>query len=702
MLSLLGLSNRFLGLPSGAQQLLNSGAAWSEASDNDGQYAMELLSILNAHSQRMFETGREALETDLPAMLENAKALQSRAATNDLVEYLADVSRRSVLYMDVLHKRSKHFLEHEAGIKDTVLIWDNETVMDGEKLERPVNYSLVRIIAPQAPVLGPSARPYIIIDPRAGHGSGIGGFKHESEVGCAINAGHPVYFVTFTRLPVPGQTLSDVCAAEAEFVREVKRRHPTSPKPIIIGNCQGGWAAMLLAATHPDITGPVVANGSPLSYWAGAKGKNPMRYMGGVSGGIIPALLLSDLGNGLFDGANLVFNFEKLNPSRTWWRKYYDLFANVDKETDRFLEFESWWTSFYFMTEEEIRWILENLFIGNKLARGTANLDESTHVDLRNIQSPVIIFASHGDNITPPQQALGWIADCYKDTEEIKTRGARIIYTLHPNVGHLGIFVSSEVARVQHQEIVSTLDAIEALAPGLYEMTITGETGEGLEKQFSVAFEERDIPEVMAQAGGVDDPRPFGAMARFSDLTAQIYEMTARPIVQASVGKPFADARVAMHPLRAMCYAVSERNPLMASLPKISESLGEGRKPLSPQNPFMAVERLSADMVSQWWDGVRNIQDFGIEMSFNCFFNLPSVKALGERMSHRISESPREDLRSLSSVQDALDRIEVGGVPKASSACWSCLPIPAMKFAAHAWKGQSHPGDPGAFCQHET
>ncbi|MGH8526584.1 MAG: DUF3141 domain-containing protein, partial [Gammaproteobacteria bacterium] len=88
--------------------------------------------------------------------------------------------------------------------------------------------------------------------------SGIGGFKSQSEVGVALANGHPVYFVIFSPQPEPGQTLTDVCTAEAHFVREVMVRHPDAPKPIIVGNCQGGWAAMLLAASNPDITGPLV------------------------------------------------------------------------------------------------------------------------------------------------------------------------------------------------------------------------------------------------------------------------------------------------------------------------------------------------------------------------------------------------------------------------------------------------------------
>ena len=65
-----------------------------------------------------------------------------------------------------------------------------------------------------------------------------------------------------------------------------------------------------------------------------------MRYLGGLAGGSWPAAMMADLGNGKFDGASLVLNFESLSPGNTWFRKYYNLYDNVDTETARFLEFE--------------------------------------------------------------------------------------------------------------------------------------------------------------------------------------------------------------------------------------------------------------------------------------------------------------------------------------------------------------------------
>ena len=192
---------------------------------------------------------------------------------------------------------------------------------------------------------------------------------------------------------------------------------------------------MMLAAANPDDTGPIVINGAPMSYWGGAwsegEGDNPMRYAGGLLGGTWLASLTSDLGAGKFDGAWLVQNFENLNPANTFWDKYYHVFANVDTEPPRFLDFERWWGGFYLMNREEIEWITQNLFVGNKLWSGTVKAGNGGVFDLREIKVPIILFASMGDNITPPQQAFNWVADVYGSTDEIKARGQVIVGLLH-------------------------------------------------------------------------------------------------------------------------------------------------------------------------------------------------------------------------------------------------------------------------------
>ncbi len=177
---------------------------------------------------------------------------------------------------------------------------------------------------------------------------------------------------------------------------------------------------------------------------------------------------MCDLGNGKFDGAHLVANFEGLNPANTFWDKYYHLYANVDTEPPRFLEFERWWGGFYLLNEEEICWIVNELFVGNRLARGEIEAAPGTYLNLKDIRSPLVVFSSAGDNITPPQQALNWIADVYSSTEEIKANGQVIVGLFHETVGHLGVFVSGKVARKEYSQIVEVLRSIEQLPPGLY------------------------------------------------------------------------------------------------------------------------------------------------------------------------------------------------------------------------------------------
>ena len=380
--------------------------------------------------------------------------------------------------------------------------YEAEVVIDGRALERPVNYRLLRIVPPEGVQIDPTRRPFVIVDPRAGHGPGIGGFKADSEIGVAFKAGHPCYLIAFLRDPVPGQTIEDIAHVEALFLEKVIALHSDAEgKPCVIGNCQAGWAVTILAARRPELFGPIILAGSPLSYWAGVHGKNPMRYSGGLLGGSWLTALSSDLGNGKFDGAWLVQNFENQNPANTLWRKQYNLYANIDAEAPRYLGFERWWGGHVNLNANEIQSIVDDLFIGNKLAAGMIRAADGTTIDLRNIRSPILVFCSAGDNVTPPQQALGWILDLYGDVDDIRSHGQTIVYTIHESVGHLGVFVSTDVARKQYGEFAHNIDLIDVLPPGLYEAVFEKKTGDTanpdlIANQWVMRCEERTLDDI--------------------------------------------------------------------------------------------------------------------------------------------------------------------------------------------------------------
>lgn len=581
------------------------------------------------------------------------------------VAYATDAVQRAILTADVLRQRGNNDLAHEAAGTPPVLDYRYEVVVDGRALPHPVNYMLLRILPPEGTAVDDLKQPYMIIDPRAGHGAGIGGFKPDSQVGVALRAGHPVYFVAFRPHPEPGQTIADITLAESTFLGEIVRRHPDSSKPIVVGNCQGGWATMLLAATSPNATGPVVINGAPLAYWSGRLGENPMRYNGGLLGGAVPALFLADLGHGEFDGAHLVANFELLDPGRSTFRKYYDLFADIDGQRDRFLEFERWWGGFHFMAEAEIGWIVEQLFVGNRLARGEARIVRGHHLDLRLIRAPIIVFASWGDNITPPQQALDWIPDTYADEHEIRVRGQRIIYMVHENVGHLGIFVSSSVARREHSEVTSTMETIEAMAPGLYEMKIEEQHGHGYDARFLVSFHERTMADILAFDENRDEETDFAAVSRLSELGADLYDLVARPFVQAMVTPQAAEAIRRLHPLRVQRAIWSDRNPLATPLAGLARQAADARRPVTEDNPFLLAERLWADAVEQAFDLLRDWRDTWHEFTFQALYGLPLMHWIGRRQAYRRTFGPHEALRHLPQVRAILRNVDRGGFPEA-------------------------------------
>lgn len=181
---------------------------------------------------------------------------------------------------------------------------------------------------------------------------------------------------------------------------------------------------------------------------------------------------------------------------------------------------------------------------------------------MRAVRSPVIVFASAGDNITPPGQALRWIADVYRDEREIKTLGQTIVYLMHEDIGHLGIFVSGAVALKEHTEIAETLQLIESVAPGLY-----------------------DAPTVRLMAT----------------------EQTA-------------ERRRQMNPMRLRRTLLSDHNPAMAPVPALAEAARAHRRPAAPTNTFLAWERLWAEGVERSFDLYRDLRDGWTEYAFHAVY----------------------------------------------------------------------------------
>jgi pimeloyl-ACP methyl ester carboxylesterase len=595
-----------------------------------------------------------------------------------LGEYWVDAWQRWILTLDVLRERGDIYFEHTSRPVPHVLGFATELVVDGRTLAHPVNYCLVRMLPPDRTAPAAEKRPFVVFDPRAGHGPGIGGMKQESEIGLAMAAGHPCYFVGFAPAPVPGQTVEDVCRAQGAFMAEVIARHPKSEgKPAVIANCQAGWQVMMTAAIRPDLFGPIVLAGAPLSYWAGVRGGSPLRYLGGLLGGTWLTALAGDTGSGIFDGANLVANFESMNPANTYWKKPYNLYSKVDTEAARFLDFETWWGSPVLLEAREMQWIADNLFVGNKLASGQIRTSEGARVDLRNIRSPIVVFCSWGDDITPPQQALGWITDLYANDEEIAANGQTIVYTLHQSIGHLGIFVSGKVASKEHDELINCMDMIDLLPPGLYEAVITEVDANTANRElvhgrYLFSLEPRRLDDIRALGNNAaEDDLRFATAARVAEINLGLYRSMLAPLVRSMSTPQSAEAMRALHPNRLRFAAFSDKNPVMAPVKALAETVRAHRQPVPADNPLLAMERLASSTMTSWLEAWGRTRDMMTEAFFLSTYGSPLLQSL---VGLGVGEAPtpihaeRDLLREATEAQlrsELVQHFETGGAAEA-------------------------------------
>ncbi len=554
--------------------------------------------------------------------------------SNPFGEYARDYWERSVIFADILRRRGDQQAEITSRPVNSVLIYDTEVIIGGETLPRPVNYSLLRVVPPKGTTLIPGRRPLIVVDPRAGQGPGIGGFKPVSEIGEAFKAGHPVYFIGFAAAPVDGQTIEDVAHAHTHFFEEVIERHPEADgKPFILGNCQAGWHTMMAACMRPELAGPIMVAGAPLSYWGGVRGQYPMRYLGGMMGGSWLARLTSDLGDGIFDGAWLISNFDAGNPTNTYWTKQYNVWANPEKEQDRYLQFENWWGDFITLRGEEMLYMVDNLFVGNKLSTAQLVTEDGVRLDLRNVKSPIICFCSKADNITPVQQALGWIPDNYESVDEIRKADQKIFYCVHETSGHLAIFVGTKVAAKEHAEFINVIDLIDSMPPGLYEIVITdkipGEPGNDLiAGDYNVRFEARTINDIRAFGGNSpEDEREFATVARMSEVNQRLYQTFMQPWVKAAATSQLADLSFKFHPLRMSYEMFSGKNPMMKQVTAMAEKVRDNRQPAARDNPFVAMQENFSNAMQTALDNYTGYRDQMTETIFHSVYGSPWVQA---------------------------------------------------------------------------
>lgn len=278
------------------------------------------------------------------------------------------------------------------------------------------------------------------------------------------------------------------------------------------------------------------------------------------------------------------------------------------------------------MNRDEIHFIVDSLFVGNELEQGRLRLGDDRWINLKNFKDPIVVFASAGDNITPPQQALNWIYKVYKTVDEIKRNGQVIVYILHPKIGHLGIFVGSKVARKEHSVIIGTVDMIEFLSPGLYEMVIT-EDEKGIDGR-QVEFAPRTMDDILELDDGLEDEEAFGSVSAISKFNDKMYLTFVSPWVRSMMNETTAEAIRQLHPLRMQRYGLSDRNPMMWPFRFLAPPVKRYRRPVEQNNPFLAMEKAWSGFIETSFNSYRDYRDQYHERLFKLVYDNEWMQSL--------------------------------------------------------------------------
>ncbi len=206
----------------------------------------------------------------------------------------------------------------------------------------------------------------------------------------------------------------------------------------LVGLCQGGWLAAMIAARFPDKINSLVLAGAPIDTDAG---NGPIKRMVHESPFSFYEELIA-LGGGLMKGKFMLQGWKNMHPGQHYIQDHIDLYEHIDDPA--FVAKEETFNSWY---ENPIdlpgRWylqVIKQLFRENRLARGQF-IGLGRRLDLHDIKCPVYLLAGADDDITTPEQVLN-------AAKYLGTSKDRITQKTVPG-GHIGLFMGARTLKEQ-------------------------------------------------------------------------------------------------------------------------------------------------------------------------------------------------------------------------------------------------------------
>jgi pimeloyl-ACP methyl ester carboxylesterase len=202
--------------------------------------------------------------------------------------------------------------------------------------------------------------------------------------------------------------------------------HLGAPVPVV-GICQGGWEAAVLAATRPELVSALVLGAGPIDFHAGNSLMTTLARHTPASW--YRALVAA--GGGVMPGELLRLGFDSLRPLERFGVRWMELWNGLDDPAflDRHDRLEAWYGARKDLPGTMYLEAVTELFHGNQLVEGRFEL-RGRRVDLRDIRCPVALVGGSKDHITPMAQV--WALEPF-------LTGAHARFVL--DAGHVGIFI---------------------------------------------------------------------------------------------------------------------------------------------------------------------------------------------------------------------------------------------------------------------
>jgi polyhydroxyalkanoate synthase len=255
-----------------------------------------------------------------------------------------------------------------------------------------------------------------------------------------LDAGHDVYMIDWNE---PSRldrhlTLDDYVSRYIDNSVDVVRERSGQDAINLLGYCMGGTMSAMYAALNPEkinALGLMAAGlyfedtGGVLEDWGSEQYYDPEDVT--ETFGNMPAWYLDD-------------GFALMDPVDNYLSKYVTLYENLESDgfVQNFARMEKWLSDGIDLAGDTYVEFLEKIYQGNELYRNELEIG-GTHVDVTDIDMPVIQIVGEYDHLIPPEAS--------KPFNDVV--GSDDVTTIEYATGHIGMSVSSSAHREVWPEV---------------------------------------------------------------------------------------------------------------------------------------------------------------------------------------------------------------------------------------------------------